>query len=218
MYDFLIVQKKDLHSHTVCIYMLIYFIVGCLAERRERTRLLGTHRSARCMHLKSCHLHQPIANISFACFICQNFIPSKMFSNIISCNVIYYASGLLKLWESYRSRPSAGNKKSIRIVNFPAGRTRSRCTAAYNEMNFKWNNKKYTRNSVMAILHNFIWKFDVQLSCTSESHTAIGLLLYNILPHSFNEGRGAGEGRIHNKVMTQLVINTHIHIHTHQKI
>ena len=47
----------------------------------------GTHCSARHMCLKSWHLLQPIANLSFVCFICWNFIPSKIVSSkIISRN------------------------------------------------------------------------------------------------------------------------------------
>ena len=88
--------------------------------------LPGTHWSARRMRLKSRHLLQPIANLSFVCFICQNFIPSKILSsNFISCNLIYNPNGIFKSWEFYRSCPSAGNKQRVHIVSFPAGRTHS---------------------------------------------------------------------------------------------
>ena len=36
-----------------------------------------------------------------------------------------------KSWEVYRSRPSVGNKQSVRIVSFPAGHMRSRPSAGH---------------------------------------------------------------------------------------
>ena len=45
---------------------------------RAHIILPGTHHSIRHMRLKSCHLLQLIANLSFVCFICWNFIPSKI--------------------------------------------------------------------------------------------------------------------------------------------
>ena len=72
-------------------------IVGC-PERNDINACIvlpGTHRSARRMRLKSWHLLQPIANISFVCFICQNFILSKILSsNVIFRNFIYNANGI----------------------------------------------------------------------------------------------------------------------------
>ena len=62
--------------------------------------LPGTHRSARRMRLKSGHQLQPIANLPFVCFICQNYTSSKILSsNIIPCNFIYtMLNGIFKLW------------------------------------------------------------------------------------------------------------------------
>ena len=51
--------------------------------------LPGTHRFAKCMCLKSGHLLQLSP-------IYQNFMPSKILSSYISCNVIYNASGIFK--------------------------------------------------------------------------------------------------------------------------
>ena len=88
--------------------------------------LLGTHRSARCMRLKSWHLLRrkfsqlPIYHL-YVLFVSQNFIPSMILpSNImIFCNFIYNANGIFKSWKFYCSRPSAGNKQSIHIASFP---------------------------------------------------------------------------------------------------
>ena len=78
-----------------------------------------TRHSATRMHLKSRHLLQLIANLSFVCFVCRNFIPSKILSsNIISCNFIYNAIGIFQSQEFYRSHLLAGNKQSIHIVIF----------------------------------------------------------------------------------------------------
>ena len=105
---------------------------------------LRTHRSARRMRLKSWHLHQPIANLSFVCFICRTFIPMKILaSNIISCNSIYDANGMFKSWGFYRSHPSASNKQSVHIVRFPG--CRCSCpsvghTAIYGQANEKCTN------------------------------------------------------------------------------
>ena len=82
--------------------------------------LPGIHSSARCMHLKSWHLLHPIANLSFACSICWNFIPTEtLSSNSIFCNFIYNANGISKTWEFYRLRPFAGNKQCVFIVSLP---------------------------------------------------------------------------------------------------
>ena len=63
-------------------------------------------------------------------YVCQNFIPSKILSsNIISCNLIYNANGIFKLWEFYCSCPSARNKQSVHIASIPPGRTHSRLSA-----------------------------------------------------------------------------------------
>ena len=94
--------------------------------------LPGTHCSARPMRLKTRHLLQPTANLLIVRFIGRNFIPSKILSsNIISYNFINNANGIFKLWGFYRSCPSAGNKQSIHVVSFPAGRTRSRPSARH---------------------------------------------------------------------------------------
>ena len=43
--------------------------------------------------IKSGHLYQPIANLSFVCFICRNFMPSKILSSdIISCKLLSFTS------------------------------------------------------------------------------------------------------------------------------
>ena len=85
-----------------------------------------TPRSARRMHLKSWHLLQPIANLSFVCLISRKFIPSKIFFLQISIPAILFTLLMAFLeWESYPTCPFAENKQRIRIVNFPAGRTYS---------------------------------------------------------------------------------------------
>ena len=74
----------------------------------------GTHRSARRMRLKSWHLLQTITNLSVVCFICRNFIPSRILSsNIISCNFIYNDNGIFKSWEFYHSCPLPGTSKAF---------------------------------------------------------------------------------------------------------
>ena len=98
----------------------------------QRIVLPGTHHSTRSMRLKSWHLLQAIANSSFVCFICRNFIPSKILSsNIISYNVIHNANGIFKSWEFYRLCPFARNKQSVHIVSFLAGHARSRRSARH---------------------------------------------------------------------------------------
>ena len=102
-----------------------------------RVVLRGTHHSARRMCLKSWHLLQPIANLSFVCFICQNCLPRKILSsNIISCNFIYNVNGILKSWEFHRLHPSVGKKQSIHIVSFPARCTRSRPSAGHTTLSW----------------------------------------------------------------------------------
>ena len=78
------------------------------ADMNTHVFLLGTHPSARRMHLKYWHLFQPIANSSFVCVtcICQNCIPSKIFSsNILSCDFIYNSNRIFKSWEFYALLP-----------------------------------------------------------------------------------------------------------------
>ena len=59
------------------------------------------------------------------------------------------ALGFLNPGSFSRSRPSAGNRQSVHIVNFPVGRTRSRHSAAP-------ISGQYTCNSGTGIL-NFEW-------------------------------------------------------------
>ena len=75
---------------------------------------------------KSGHLLHPFANLSFVCFICQILYQGRFsFQIFISWNFIYNAKGIFKSWEFYCSHPFAGNKQSVPIVSFPAGRARS---------------------------------------------------------------------------------------------
>ena len=112
-----------------------YLWVPGRTMQTQRAVLQGNYHSARGMCLKSWHLQvqvQPIANLSFVCFICRNFNPSKILSsNISSCNFIYNANGVYKLWEFYCSLPFAGNKPSMHNVSFffPARCARS-CRSA----------------------------------------------------------------------------------------
>ena len=48
-----------------------------------------------------------------------------------SSNCIYNGNRIVKLWEFYRSHPSAGNKQSLHIVSFSALRMRSRPSAGH---------------------------------------------------------------------------------------
>ena len=68
-------------------------------------------------------------NHLYVLFVQMSYQAIFFSSNIISCNFIYNANGIFKLWEFYRSRPSARNKQSVHIVSFPAGRTHS-CPSA----------------------------------------------------------------------------------------
>ena len=83
----------------------------------QRIVLPGTHHSARCMRLKSWYLLQPIANLSFVCFLYVEISYQARFSlyQIKSCSFIYNANGIYKLWEFYRSCPFAGNNQSIHM-------------------------------------------------------------------------------------------------------
>ena len=104
--------------------------VGCPAEWHKRTHHFAGNSSFCQVH--AFQVWTPIASLSFVCFICQKFIPSKILSsNIISCHFTYNANGMFQLWEFYHLHPSAGNKQSVHIVSFPAGRTRSRPSAEY---------------------------------------------------------------------------------------
>ena len=62
-----------------------------------------------------------IANLSFVCFICQNFSTKPdflfkyLYPEILLCNHIV----IFKSWEFYCSHPFAGNEQSVHIVSFP---------------------------------------------------------------------------------------------------
>ena len=88
--------------------------------------LPGTHRSARCMRLSLDTKFNPSPIYHWYVFS-RNFIPSQMLSSDIqSCNFIYSATGILKLWEFYHSHHFAGNTQSSQIISFPARRGCSR--------------------------------------------------------------------------------------------
>ena len=110
--------------------------VGCPEERREVVNAMhhsvGNSPFCQAHALKSGHLLQLIANLLFVCFICRNFIPSQIMSlNIISWNFIYNTQGIFKSWQFYCSHPFGGNKQSVHIVSFPAGRVRSRRSSGH---------------------------------------------------------------------------------------
>ena len=62
------------------------------------------------------------------------FVKISYQPNIISCNFIYNANGIFKLWEFYCSHPLAGSRQSADIVSFPAGHAHSHSSARHTMM------------------------------------------------------------------------------------
>ena len=112
---------------------MYFHIIGCPDEWSERMHSFAGNSSF-------CQAHEfevltPTSTycqfLSFVCFICQSFIPSKILSsNIISCNV-YYTNRIFKSWEFYHSCPSAGNNQSVHIDSFAARHMRSHPSAGH---------------------------------------------------------------------------------------
>ena len=121
----------------------IHFI-GCSAEWCEHMHSFAgnshDHCYAKCMCLKSGHLYfnlSPMNNLH-ALFIEISYQAWFCLQNIISCNFIYNANGILKSWEFYHSCPSAGNMQSIGIISFSARRTRSHPSARHTTISRKY--------------------------------------------------------------------------------
>ena len=90
-------QQNNMHAHIV---------------------LPRTHRSARFEVLTPTSTYSQL-------IICMFFFlkfNTKQDFVFISCNFKYNVYVIFKLWGFYHSHPSAGNKQSIYIVSFPAGR------------------------------------------------------------------------------------------------
>ena len=99
----------------------LHSIIGCRAEQRERMhRFAGKWLFCQSHAFEFLTPTSSYRQLSFACFICRNFIPSKILSsNIISYNFIYNANGMFKLWELYCSHPFAGIKHSLHMRAIP---------------------------------------------------------------------------------------------------
>ena len=73
--------------------------VGCPAERRKRKRRFAWNSSFWQAHAYA--ILSPTSTYPIVCFICRNFVPNKMLSSTLSCNLIYNASGLWKSWSEF---------------------------------------------------------------------------------------------------------------------
>ena len=82
-----------------CLRLVLRSLVRCQAKWHECT-LQGTHHSTWHMHFQSWHLLQSIANLSFVCFIRQNFIPSE------SCLLVSYPAMLFTMLMGFLNRGS----------------------------------------------------------------------------------------------------------------
>ena len=108
------------HISTTITHKFKHIIV-CLAKGRKRTHCFDRNSSFCQVHVFEVLI--PTSSyrqfIICTCFICQNFIPSKILSVNISCNFIY--NGIFIFWQFYGSRPfwSLGTSKAFTLSLFP---------------------------------------------------------------------------------------------------
>ena len=154
IWDIVTVGRNGSHFERHGCYIL-YIVYQYLSDSSSCARqndvnahviLPGAHRSARHMRrtFDTCFTLSLIYHL-YVLFVWISY--QARFGLKISYPVIVFYNGnrIVKLWEFYRSHPSAGNKQSLHIVSFSALRMRSRPSAGHTTSCPNWFSDLYNR-------------------------------------------------------------------------
>ena len=150
--------------------------------------LPGAHRSARHMRrtFDTCFtLHVSLIYHLYVLFVWISY-QARFGLKISYPAIIYNGNRIVKLWEFYRSHPSAGNKQSLHIVSFSALRMRSRLSAGHTTTCTLFCLQEYIYSST--IMWTFVWLVvGIKISYEPKSIPEMCGLLFGMVRSIFNE-------------------------------
>ena len=128
---------RKLQLHVIVWLCQLYMYMTSYARQNDvnaHVILPGAHRSARHMRrtFDTCFTLSLIYHL-YVLFVWISYFYTKQ-NLVLKYHILqlyYNGNRIVKLWEFYRSHPSAGNKQSLHIYSFSALRMRSRPSAGH---------------------------------------------------------------------------------------